>query len=351
MSAEERSRAQAELNARMLALDTIKRVSPMRWFNYASQNDLPTDYGRCSTEVLVKAARSLVPTTSLSGEGKPMALKTPAKKATPAAAPKSFLITYPVTKPNKATATVLVGEAPESADGVQQLVITSPTDLKGSPMPMLLALINAGRTESPIKKTTGEDAAISLAWDAILARAETPNTDGTPKAPAKPRVLKAVAYPSKGKDEIKAVGAGTKVSLAVDLLAQEGGVLLSELESELSKTGKPVSARAWLGYDVAKVVGYGVRSEPEGENDLRLFLVLPKGMKAPLAHKVKAEKPVVEKAEKPVVAAPKSAAKKAGAKPVEVEEVVEEEAPAPVAKSAPKPGREGKSAGSKGKKA
>lgn len=112
------------------------------------------------------------------------------------------------------------------------------------------------------------------------------------KKEAKPRERKPISYAPQA--TARPVREGTKVATMVDLLAREKGTTLAELGTKLSATGKPVDPRAWLGYDLNKVTGYGVREE-EG----RLYLVLPKGMKAPHPHKVKeAPKPKAAKAEK-----------------------------------------------------
>ncbi len=265
----------SELRGRRGLIDQMETVRANALITYAANESLPATIGKWTTAQLQSAVAHF-----FSSKTEQTPIMSPAKK------PKSYLITYPVGKPGKATGVIAKALPAEDAAQVAFLV-TSPADLVESPMPALLALVNATRT-TPIKKFTDAQAAAEAAFQALSARAEPAST---PKSEPSVRAIKAVDYAPKAKDELKVVRAGTKVATAIDLLSREGGILLSELEAELSKTGKPVSARAWLGYDVKSVVGYGVRSEPTDEG-LRVFLVLPKGMKAPLAHKTVTEKPV-----------------------------------------------------------
>jgi len=156
----------------------------------------------------------------------------------------------------------------------------------------------------------------------------------TPKAPAGPREI---GFEAKAKDEITVARAGSKRAIMIDALHK--GTTLEALTKAMSQTGKPVNARAWLSYDL-RCVGYGVREE-----NGKLYLVLPKGMKEPLAHKVAEEKAEPKKAE------PKKAeTKKAKGKKVER---LTKPAPKPSAKKVQsrKPAKKAASSSLKAKKA
>lgn len=257
------------------------------------------------------------------------------KTDTPAAAAKAFIVHFPNKHPRKALAEELVdgAKAPEFDADTTSFTVTTADDLKGAPREVLMALVNATRT-TPINKFKSDDAAAEAAFQALTTRAEPVRKAAKPAVTTN-RAPKPVDYKPKLKSEIRAVKAGSKVATAIDLLNQDGGVLLTDLENELSKTGAKVNARAWLGYDVRSVVGYGVRSEQTDEG-LRVFLVLPKGMTAPLPHKEATPK-----------AAPKDTPVQKAAKATKVKaEVASEPAPASEpakakrGKGSVKPGRE-----------
>jgi len=110
-----------------------------------------------------------------------------------------------------------------------------------------------------------------------------------PKAEAKvAKVAKPIAYEPSG--EIRSVKAGSKLSVLIDRLGQEGGVTLAELAEALSASGSKVDVagvRSWISYDLRRV-GLGCRQDGD-----RLFLV-----GTPLPHKVaepkKAQEPKLE---------------------------------------------------------
>jgi hypothetical protein len=353
-----RQEASQRLRARRELLDFMELVKPQKVINYAANESLPAVFGRWSDEQLQAAVTYF----KASPEGpKPVAIKT--TKAAVAAAAATYLISFPTAKPQQAQATIMAdgGTVPESTDDTTYFLVKTVEDLKGVDRKVQLALVNATRT-TPIKKFADDAAAADAAFQALSARAQPTKAKAKAKAegdaaPGAAKGPKLIDYPAKDKDAIKQVRAGTKVATAIDLLGQEGGILLSDLEAELSKTGKPVSARAWLGYDVKTVVGYGVRSEVDGD-DLRVFLVLPKGMKAPLAHKVVEAKPVKETAVAKAAKATKAVAEAAEAAVEAVAEVAAVEAKPDLKVSAGgktrnvpggKPGRESKSTAKSGK--
>lgn len=103
------------------------------------------------------------------------------------------------------------------------------------------------------------------------------------------RALRLVEHEPKAKTKIRAVRAGTKSAQLIDMLARPNGATLSQLEEQLSKSGKKVNPRAWMSWTLNSVVGYGVRSERDG-SDIRCYLKYPEGMRQPVEHTVKAEK-------------------------------------------------------------
>lgn len=194
--------------------------------------------------------------------------------------------------------------APESLEEGQYLV-TEVADLDNIPTDIKLRIFNRTRAKASLKFPS-KAAANEMTFEAIKVlgsgktRTTTEPTAKAPKAAKEkaPKVAKLVSYPA---TELKAARKGSKVALMIDLLSQEGGVELTELENQLSKTGKAVNVRSWIGYDLHKMHGYGVRSEHNDKGQVICFLVLPKGVKAPLEHKVpeppKAKEPKAPKAE------------------------------------------------------
>ncbi len=136
----------------------------------------------------------------------------------------------------------------------------------------------------------------------------TKTTQETPQAsePVTPKAAtaKLIAFPAKA--EARQVKVGSKVALAIDLLARHEGATLAEIERALSATGAKADPRAWVSFDV-KNVGYGVSTDDEG----RLHLVLPEGITAPLAHREAGAKSVPAATIQIVESEPKKKAKKA----------------------------------------
>jgi hypothetical protein len=83
--------------------------------------------------------------------------------------------------------------------------------------------------------------------------------DTAPQAPERvepkaPKTPKPITYSPSG-EPVRAVKAGTKLALLIDLLARPEGATLEELATELSRTGSPVDvagARSWLTYDLKR---------------------------------------------------------------------------------------------------
>jgi hypothetical protein len=72
---------------------------------------------------------------------------------------------------------------------------------------------------------------------------------------------------------------GSKQAILIDHLAQ--GATLAELVAAL-KPWSESSVKSALYWDVAKVTGFGIRTETdEATGEQRYHLVLPKGVKAP----------------------------------------------------------------------
>jgi hypothetical protein len=288
-AAQARHDADVRLAHRRKLLDQMELINPQKVLRYAGDHSLPTVFGRWSTEVLDAAVKYLLSTSGSAPRPTPPE-RTMSPKTNTNTAGRSFIVHFPNKHPRKAVAEELLdgAVAPAFDDDTTSFTVRVADDLKGAPREVLLALVNATRT-TPINKFKNDDAAAEAAFQALTTRAE-PVRKGAKSAPTAARAPKPVDYKPKTKSELHQVKAGSKVATAIDLLAQERGVLLTDLENELSKTGAKVNARAWLGYDVHSVVGYGVRSEQTDEG-LRVFLVLPKGMNAPLAHKVATPKP------------------------------------------------------------
>jgi hypothetical protein len=188
-------------------------------------------------------------------------------------------------------------------------------DVKGLDRGIQQALFNAGK-QTPATRFANADALAQGAFanlaqaatvtpqakGAQAAEAEAPaaaatkggarkaTTKGGARKTSTPRAAQPVDLAPKAKDKIRAVRRGSKVSILIDLLARKTGATLDEVAAALSKTGStvtPAYARAWIGYSLNSIVGYGAKQEGN-----RIRLVLPKGLTAPLPHKVAEEKPV-----------------------------------------------------------
>ena len=78
-------------------------------------------------------------------------------------------------------------------------------------------------------------------------------------------------------ERVRAVRAGTKISIIIDLISRKQGATMAELQPLMSPK---TTVKNILNYDLNALVGYGYESK-DG-NTIRI--VLPAGMSAPLAH-------------------------------------------------------------------
>lgn len=245
----------------------------------------------------------------------------------PEQAPLSFVLAY---KPDGSSVEVSAGMSPEEWDAWtppdehEAVMVGSAGELAEVPTEVLLAVFNQAKG-SKVKKFANPDTAREQAFAALglildksnttaasaatkEAKAKTPKEPKAPKPPAEPKLIN---REPKAKEQIKPVGAGTKIDTLIQLLASKEGTTIEEIEEKLSASGKPVKATAWLGYDLNSVTGYGVRQDAETK---RLFIVYPKGMTAPLPTKEKkAPTPPTPKAAKAEALAAAAPAKKGAA--------------------------------------
>ena len=98
---------------------------------------------------------------------------------------------------------------------------------------------------------------------------------------AKKRKSAGVNLPAKDASQLRACRAGSKQAVLIDHLAK--GATLAELVGAL-KPWSESSVKSALYWDVAKVKGYGVRTETADDGTQRYHLVLPNGVESPLAH-------------------------------------------------------------------
>lgn len=298
-NAKERNDKQRRINL----LERLGECDPKKLKEYVQAQKLPGSTKDWSLDQIAAAVTALhpVPKEAAAAAGKTTTGKVVGSisKKQPAAAPTHFSVQYE-TKNAGETVKVLGFNDREAADAATSAVaegntahsVSKPEDLAPVGMPVLLAIVNKTK-ETPVSKFASKNAAQESAFQSLTRVAEqSAPRKAKAKAPAQPRVPKPIAYEPRAKGDIKVVKAGTKIANIIDLLARTNGTTLAEIEKEGSKTGKPISARAWLGYDLNKVAGYGVR-EAEG----RLYIVLPKGMDVPHPHKVPEEKkPAAKKA-------------------------------------------------------
>ena len=98
---------------------------------------------------------------------------------------------------------------------------------------------------------------------------------------AKKRKSAGVNLPAKPASQLRACRAGSKQAILIDHLAK--GATLAELVAALAPWTES-SVKSALYWDVAKVKGYGVRTETADDGTYRYHLVLPKGVEVPLGH-------------------------------------------------------------------
>lgn len=90
-------------------------------------------------------------------------------------------------------------------------------------------------------------------------------------------------------EKIRPVREGSKVAQIIDLIARPQGATVAEMQPLMSPKA---TVRGILSYDVHTLVGYGY----ESKDGITVHILLPKGMKAPMAHNPR--KAVVAPAEK-----------------------------------------------------
>jgi hypothetical protein len=294
-NAKERNDKQRRVNL----LERLAECDTAKLKEYVKSEKLPGSTKDWSLDQISAALTALhpVPKEAAAAAGKTTTGK-PAGSKRATAAPAHFSVQYETEKAgetvqvqgfnrredaDKATAAVKEGSKAHS--------VSTAADLASVPTPVLIAIVNKTK-ETPVAKFASKEAAQESAFGSLARVAEeSAPRKAKAKAPAQPRVPKPIAYEPRAKSDIKVVKAGTKIANIIDLLARAKGTTLEEIEKEGSKTGKPISARAWLGYDLNKVAGYGVREEAG-----RLYIVLPKGMTAPHDHKVpEVKKPAAKK--------------------------------------------------------
>lgn len=321
-NAQERNDKQRRVNL----LERLGECEPAKLKEYVKSEKLPGSTKDWTLDQIAAAVTALhpVPKEAAAAAGKTTTGKSLKPAAKGKAAIAHFSLSFETEKAGE-TAAVKGFTTRDAADkataavvaGSKAFSVSTAADLASVPMPVLIAIVNKTK-ETPVAKFASKEAAQESAFGSLgrVAEEQAPRKTKA-KAPAQPRVPKPIAYEPRAKTDIKVVKAGTKIANIIDLLAAKKGTTLADIETEGSKTGKPISARAWLGYDLNKVAGYGVREEGG-----RLFLVLPKGMDAPHAHKTPEAK---------APAAKKGGAVKADAKgkktPVASAEVVVEEKP------------------------
>lgn len=330
---QERSVTPGQGPTRRDLIQRLRQLDEADIVKYVEKNALPSDSKLFSDAQLKDLVEALEGTTQTgAGSAKEKAVATSSRYLITVGA-KNALVGV-VSLPGKKA-------APEAPEGHTNTVVTDILQLKTLPRSVQIALFNTGKETKAVKFASADvlaEGAFANLGQAATVMAPAPakgsTTPKSPKAPAVPKAPKLVNYDAKAKGDIKAVRDGSKVATMIDLLAREKGTTLEELEQKLSATGKPVNARSWLGYDLRTVTGYGVR---EDEKTHRLYIVYPKGMTAPLAHKT---------AEKAAPVAKKTTAKKAA--PAQAEAEAEAEVtPAPAKAAARKGGAKAAAAAAK----
>jgi hypothetical protein len=152
-----------------------------------------------------------------------------------------------------------------------------------------LAELGVELSPSRVKKTPLADL-IRMLEEAIATRkaeeaepkkARRAASNVVPIAAAKKRKSAGVNLPAKDASQLRACRVGSKQAILIDHLAK--GATLAELVAAL-KPWSESSVKSALYWDVAKVKGYGVRTETADDGTQRYHLVLPKGVEAPHHH-------------------------------------------------------------------
>jgi hypothetical protein len=154
----------------------------------------------------------------------------------------------------------------------------SPTRVKKTPLADLTRMLHEANAKP--KLTTGEIEETTHA-DPKKARARRASTVVPIDTAKKPRKSAGVNLRAKDASQLRACRAGSKQAILIDHLAK--GATLAELVAAL-KPWSESSVKSALYWDVAKVKGYGVRTDTADDGTQRYHLVLPKGVEAPLGH-------------------------------------------------------------------
>jgi hypothetical protein len=177
---------------------------------------------------------------------------------------------------------IMTSKASIAADLRALGVELSASKLKKTTSAELLAMLDAKRAEEQ-RTRKAKRAVIDLdagSPDADVKRAQV--TKAASNVVRMPRRSKGVNLPAKPASQLRACRAGSKQAILIDHLAK--GASLAELVAALSPGWTESSIKSALYWDVAKVKGYGVRTETSDDGTQRYHLVLPKGVEAPLGH-------------------------------------------------------------------
>jgi hypothetical protein len=164
---------------------------------------------------------------------------------------------------------IMTSKASIAADLRALGVDLSASKLKKTTLAELKAMLDAERAEE--QRTKAKPAVIDL-------DAGSPDAD---EKRAMRRRSKGVNLPAKAASQLRACRAGSKQAILIDHLGK--GATLAELVTALAPWTES-SVKSALYWDVAKVKGYGVRTETSDDGAQRYHLVLPKGVEAPLGH-------------------------------------------------------------------
>jgi hypothetical protein len=164
----------------------------------------------------------------------------------------------------------------------------SPSRVKKTSLAGLIKMLDEVNAEPKLTTRKVEEAAFDDAGN-VTVRTTEEATHAEPKkgsnvvpiGAAKKRKSAGVNLPAKDASQLRACRVGSKQAILIDHLAK--GATLAELVDALAPWTEN-SVKSALYWDVAKVKGYGVRTETADDGTQRYHLVLPKGIEAPLGH-------------------------------------------------------------------
>jgi hypothetical protein len=166
----------------------------------------------------------------------------------------------------------------------------SASRVKKVPLADLIKMLDEANAKPKLITRKVEEAAFDAAGN-VTVRTTEEATHAEPKkarraasnvvpiAAAKKRKSAGVNLPAKDASQLRACRAGSKQAILIDHLAK--GATLAELVAALSPWSES-SVKSALYWDVAKVKGYGVRTETADDGTQRYHLVLPKGVEVGL---------------------------------------------------------------------